>query len=46
MLATSSCEQSLYGCWLFTAGLGQYLYHGTIATVGTIMPAEPVNRPR
>lgn len=45
-LATSSFEQSLYGCWLFTVGLGQYLYHGTVATVGSIMRAEPGNRPR
>jgi membrane protease YdiL (CAAX protease family) len=36
-LATSSFEHALYGCWLFTVGLGQYFYHGTIATVGTVM---------
>lgn len=36
-LATSSFEHALYGCWLFTVGLGQYFYHGTIATVGTAM---------
>ena len=36
-LATSSFEHALYGCWLFTVGLGQYFYHGTIATVGTLM---------
>lgn len=34
-LATSSFEHALYGCWLFTVGLGQYFYHGTIASVGT-----------
>jgi membrane protease YdiL (CAAX protease family) len=34
-LATSSFEHALYGCWLFTVGLGQYFYHGTIATLGT-----------
>jgi membrane protease YdiL (CAAX protease family) len=34
-LATSSFEHALYGCWLFTVGLGQYFYHGTIATVGS-----------
>jgi membrane protease YdiL (CAAX protease family) len=27
-LLTSSVEHSLYGCWLFTVGLGQYFYHG------------------
>jgi len=32
-LASSSFEHALYGCWLFTVGLGQYFYHGTIATV-------------
>lgn len=36
-LATSSFEHALYGCWLFTIGLGQFFYHGTIATVGTLM---------
>lgn len=36
-LATSGFEHALYGCWLFTVGLGQYFYHGTIATVGTVM---------
>ena len=34
-LATSSFEHALYGCWLFTVGLGQYFYHGTIATMGS-----------
>jgi len=27
-LLTSSVEHALYGCWLFTVGLGQYFYHG------------------
>jgi membrane protease YdiL (CAAX protease family) len=27
-LLTSSVEHALYGCWLFTLGLGQYFYHG------------------
>ncbi|MGA2250224.1 CPBP family intramembrane glutamic endopeptidase [Terracidiphilus sp.] len=36
-LATSSFEHALYGCWLFTVGLGQYFYHGTIANVGTAL---------
>jgi membrane protease YdiL (CAAX protease family) len=36
-LATSSFEHALYGWWLFTVGLGQYFYHGTIATVGSAM---------
>ena len=30
-LFTSSLEHALYGCWLFTLGLGQYFYHGRIA---------------
>jgi uncharacterized protein len=30
-LFTSSLEHALYGCWLFTVGLGQYFYHGRIA---------------
>jgi uncharacterized protein len=36
-LAASSFEHALYGCWLFTVGLGQFFYHGTIATVGSLM---------
>jgi membrane protease YdiL (CAAX protease family) len=36
-LAASSFEHALYGCWLFTVGLGQYFYHGTIAGVGSVM---------
>jgi membrane protease YdiL (CAAX protease family) len=36
-LAASSFEHALYGCWLFSVGLGQYFYHGTIATVGSVM---------
>jgi membrane protease YdiL (CAAX protease family) len=36
-LATSSVEHALYGCWLFTVGLGQFFYHGTIASVGTVI---------
>jgi membrane protease YdiL (CAAX protease family) len=34
-LATSSFEHALYGCWLFTVGLGQYFYHATIEAVGS-----------
>jgi len=30
-LAVSSLEHALYGCWLFTVGLGGFFYHGTIA---------------
>jgi membrane protease YdiL (CAAX protease family) len=30
-LFTSSLEHALYGCWLFTVGLGQYFYHGRIS---------------
>lgn len=29
-LATSSFEHALYGCWLFTVGLGQFFYHGSL----------------
>ena len=36
-LAASSFEHALYGCWLFTVGLGQYFFHGTISTLGTVM---------
>ena len=27
-LFTSNVEHALYGCWLFTVGLGEYFYHG------------------
>lgn len=36
-LATSCFEHALYGCWLFTLGLGPYFYRGTIATVGSVL---------
>jgi len=36
-LATSSFEHALYGCFLFTVGLGQYFYAGTIAAVDAAM---------
>jgi hypothetical protein len=36
-LAASSFEHAHYGNWLFTVGLGQYFYHGTIATLGSAM---------
>jgi hypothetical protein len=36
-LATSSFEHALYGCWLFTVGLGQYFYHGNIGALGSAM---------
>lgn len=29
-LLTSSFEHAMYGCWLFTVGLGQYFYHGAL----------------
>jgi uncharacterized protein len=38
-LATSCFEHALYGCWLFTVGLGEYFYHGTIAAVGATVGA-------
>jgi hypothetical protein len=34
-MATCCFEHTLYGCWLFTVGLGQFFYHGTIDTVGS-----------
>ena len=37
-LATSSFEHALYGCWMFTVGLGQYFYHGTVGTFTGLMP--------
>lgn len=36
-LAVSSFEHALYGCWLFTIGLGQFFYHGTIASVRSVV---------
>jgi hypothetical protein len=33
-LATSSFEHALYGCWLFTVGLGQFFYGGGVPSVG------------
>lgn len=36
-LAVSGFEHALYGCWLFTVGLGQFFYHGTIASVGSVV---------
>lgn len=36
-LFTSSLEHALYGCWLFTIGLGPYFYHGTIAAVDKVL---------
>jgi uncharacterized protein len=36
-LAASSFEHALYGCWIFTIGLGQYFYHGTIATTAAVL---------
>jgi CAAX protease family protein len=37
-LATSAFEHALYGCWLFTIGLGKYFYHErAFGTVSTLM---------
>ena len=36
-LATSCFEHALYGCYIFTVGLGQYFYHGTIAATSSVM---------
>jgi membrane protease YdiL (CAAX protease family) len=30
-LLVAGLEHALYGCWLFTVGLGQYFYHGSWA---------------
>jgi uncharacterized protein len=35
-LAASGFEHALYGCWLFTVGLGRYFYHGTFASTAPI----------
>jgi len=34
-LLASSFEHALYGCWLFTVGLGPFFYHGTIESVSS-----------
>jgi hypothetical protein len=36
-LAASSFEHALYGCWLFTVGLGHFFYEGTFASAGAIL---------
>jgi membrane protease YdiL (CAAX protease family) len=36
-LATSGVLHALFGCWLFTVGLGQYFYHGTIAAMDSVI---------
>jgi membrane protease YdiL (CAAX protease family) len=36
-LEASSFEHALYGCFLFTVGLGQYFYQGTVGTVSGLM---------
>lgn len=36
-LAASCLEHALYGEWLFTVGLGGYLYTGTISAVGSVL---------
>jgi membrane protease YdiL (CAAX protease family) len=36
-LAVSGFEHALYGCWLFTVGLGQYFFHGTVETMATVL---------
>jgi hypothetical protein len=32
-LLISNIEHALYGCWLFTVGLGEYFYHGDWPTL-------------
>lgn len=36
-LAASGLMHALFGCWLFTVGLGQYFYHGTIASISSVL---------
>jgi membrane protease YdiL (CAAX protease family) len=36
-LAASSFEHALYGCWLFTVGLGPFFFHATIESVGSAL---------
>jgi len=36
-LATTGFEHALYGCWLFTVGLGPYFYYGTIEAMGSAL---------
>ncbi len=43
-LFTSALEHALYGCWLFTIGLGQYLYHGRIALDDLVDDLETEDR--
>jgi uncharacterized protein len=33
-LLTSSFEHALYGCWMFTIGLGEYFYKGALRRIG------------
>ncbi len=33
-LLLSSIEHALYGCWVFTVGLGGYIYHGSLEASG------------
>jgi membrane protease YdiL (CAAX protease family) len=40
-LATSSFEHALYGCWLFTVGLGQSFYHGAVRPSAPRQPQLP-----
>lgn len=36
-LLTSNIEHALYGCWLFTVGLGQFFYHGNLGTAHSLL---------
>jgi hypothetical protein len=40
-LLTSNVEHALYGCWLFTVGLGQFFYHGVWPSVPVEGDAAP-----
>jgi hypothetical protein len=43
-LLTSNFEHALYGCWLFTVGLGDYFYHPGLA--GKSLGHRPDSPPR
>ena len=40
-LAASGFEHALYGCWIFTIGLGRYFYHGTVSTIINTLKRPP-----
>jgi membrane protease YdiL (CAAX protease family) len=44
-LLTSSIEHALYGCWVFTVGLGGYFYHGTYRLAREVRQTMENSRP-